>query len=136
MVLALALVWMLGTWLIGAPAILLLGPLGYGVANLVVQLSAFWVVRLARERVALAVLPQICPELGLRAADRCGDRAGRAAVAAGFAAPPRLPRRRGARAVRARAGRGPAARGAADVGGAAGRGMSGAASATDHRGAR
>jgi O-antigen/teichoic acid export membrane protein len=60
-VLALALAWMLGTWLLGAPLVLLLGPLGYGVANLLVQLTAFWVVRLARERVDFALLPQVLP---------------------------------------------------------------------------
>ena len=60
-VLGLALAWMLGTWLIGAPLVLLLGPIGYGVANLLVQLTVFWVVRLTRERLDVALLPQVLP---------------------------------------------------------------------------
>lgn len=60
-VLALSASWMAGTWLFGAPLVLALGPLGFGIANLLVQASAIWVVRLAREHVAVPLLPRVLP---------------------------------------------------------------------------
>jgi O-antigen/teichoic acid export membrane protein len=60
-VLGLALLWMIATWVLGAPLVLWLGPLGFGIANLLVQLSAFWAIALARERVRFAVLVNVVP---------------------------------------------------------------------------
>ena len=60
-VLALSLAWMAGTWLAGAPLVLLLGARGFGIANLAVQATVVWVVRLAREETDVALLPRILP---------------------------------------------------------------------------
>jgi len=60
-VLGLAVVWMLATWLLGAPLILWLGPVGFGIANLVVQASGFWAIALARQRVRFTVLANVLP---------------------------------------------------------------------------
>jgi len=60
-VLALSATWTLGTWLAGAPLVLALGPIGFGVANLLVQASAIWVLRLAREHVEVPLLPRVLP---------------------------------------------------------------------------
>jgi hypothetical protein len=40
-----ALVWAVGTWAIGGPLILLLGPIGYGWANLLIQLTNIALIR-------------------------------------------------------------------------------------------
>jgi O-antigen/teichoic acid export membrane protein len=60
-VLGLAVLWMLATWLLGAPLILWLGPVGFGIANLLVQASSFWAIALARRRVRFAVLANVLP---------------------------------------------------------------------------
>jgi PST family polysaccharide transporter len=60
-VLALSLSWMAGTWLAGAPLVLLLGARGYGIANLAVQATIVWVVRLARTETDAALLPRVVP---------------------------------------------------------------------------
>jgi PST family polysaccharide transporter len=67
-VLGLALLWMLGTWLLGAPLVLWLGPIGFGIANLLVQLSSFWAIALARERVRFALLANVVPSWSCAAA--------------------------------------------------------------------
>jgi len=67
-VLALSAAWMGGTWLLGAPLVLALGARGFGIANLLVQASAFWVVRLAREHVRVALLPRVLPPWSCAAA--------------------------------------------------------------------
>jgi O-antigen/teichoic acid export membrane protein len=60
-VLALSLSWMAGTWIAGAPLVLLLGARGYGIANLAVQVTIVWVVRLARAETSVALLPRVLP---------------------------------------------------------------------------
>lgn len=60
-VLALSATWTGGTWLLGAPLVLALGPRGYGIANLLVQASAIWVLRLARAHVSVPLLPRVLP---------------------------------------------------------------------------
>ncbi|MFN8601053.1 MAG: oligosaccharide flippase family protein [Candidatus Binatia bacterium] len=81
-VLALSLSWMAGTWLAGAPLVLWLGARGFAVANLAVQATVVWVVRLAREEVDVALLPRVLPPW------LCAGAAGTLAFAAMRAWPP------------------------------------------------
>jgi O-antigen/teichoic acid export membrane protein len=60
-VLALSVLWMVATWLLGAPLILWLGPVGFGIANVAVQLTSYLAITLARERVRFAVLANVAP---------------------------------------------------------------------------
>lgn len=56
-----AIIWMAGTWMIGAPLVWLYGPMGYAVANFVVQLSNLWLCRAAQKLVPFRVLPVAIP---------------------------------------------------------------------------
>ncbi|MGA7709653.1 MAG: polysaccharide biosynthesis C-terminal domain-containing protein, partial [Acidobacteriaceae bacterium] len=56
-----AFIWMAGTWIIGAPLILLYGAIGFAIANLVVMFSAFWLYRAAQRQVPFRLLPVIAP---------------------------------------------------------------------------
>jgi O-antigen/teichoic acid export membrane protein len=54
-------IWMAGTWLIGAPLILLYGAIGFAVANLVVQFSNIWLYRAAQREAPFQILKVIAP---------------------------------------------------------------------------
>jgi PST family polysaccharide transporter len=56
-----ALVWMLGTWLIGGPLVGVIGVTGFAVANLVVQSSNFLLFRRAKQLVPLHLLRAAAP---------------------------------------------------------------------------
>jgi O-antigen/teichoic acid export membrane protein len=59
--LAFAVVWMIGTWLFGVPLILRYGELGYGIANVLVQLTNLALFRIAKRHVPFDVLKTITP---------------------------------------------------------------------------
>lgn len=59
------LLWMVMTWALGTPLVLMLGTLGYGIANLLVQFSGLWLVRVARARVKFRVLAVVTPPWGV-----------------------------------------------------------------------
>ena len=59
--LAFAVIWMVGTWLFGVPLILQLGEIGYGVANVLVQLTNLALFRVAKRHVPFAILKTITP---------------------------------------------------------------------------
>lgn len=63
-----AVVWMLGTWLIGAPLILLFGAIGFAVANVLVQFSNLLLYRAAQSRSSFRVLGPTLPAWGAAAA--------------------------------------------------------------------
>lgn len=56
-----ALLWMAGTWAVGAPLVVRFGAVGFAVANLVVQLSNFLLYRAAQRRVSFRLLPSVLP---------------------------------------------------------------------------
>ena len=56
-----SILWMVGTWVAGLPLILLFGPVGFGVANAVVQLTNFALFRIATRHVPLDLLPLAAP---------------------------------------------------------------------------
>jgi O-antigen/teichoic acid export membrane protein len=56
-----AVIWMAGTWVIGAPLILRYGAIGFVVANLIVQLSSIWLYKAAQKCVHFDVLRVIFP---------------------------------------------------------------------------
>lgn len=56
-----SLMWMLLTWVIGVPAILWFGVIGAGVANLLVQFSNYFILRIVRRHVQLKLLVCILP---------------------------------------------------------------------------
>jgi len=56
-----ALLWMTTTWVFGVPLIAVLGPIGFAVANLLVQLTNFLVFRVARQAVPLHLASAILP---------------------------------------------------------------------------
>ncbi len=60
--------WMLGTWGVGVPLILWLGPIGFAVANVVVTLSAPYMFRLAQREVRFRILRVVAPGWILAAA--------------------------------------------------------------------
>ncbi|MBX7192352.1 MAG: oligosaccharide flippase family protein [Sandaracinaceae bacterium] len=62
--LAFAVVWMLGTWIVGAPTIALYGSIGYGIANVAVQLSNVALVYLAKREAPFRVIPTVAPAWG------------------------------------------------------------------------
>lgn len=78
-----AVMWAVSTWALGAPAIVWLGTLGYGVANVGVQLTNVLLFRAARRRVRFRILPAMLPAWGAAGA------AGGAVAAAAHALPPR-----------------------------------------------
>lgn len=59
--LAAAVMWMLLTWGFGVPAIMWLGITGTGLATCLVNLSNYFVVRIARRHIRFRILPQILP---------------------------------------------------------------------------
>jgi O-antigen/teichoic acid export membrane protein len=54
-------IWMAGTWLIGAPLILLYGAIGFAIANLIVQFSNLWLYRAAQRQVPFRIFSVIAP---------------------------------------------------------------------------
>jgi O-antigen/teichoic acid export membrane protein len=77
-----AVLWAVGTWALGGPAIVWLGTLGYGVANVGVQLTNLLLFRAVRRRVRFRVLPAMLPPWGAALV------AGAAVAAAAAAWPP------------------------------------------------
>jgi O-antigen/teichoic acid export membrane protein len=61
MALLFAVIWMLGTWLVGAPLIYLYGGIGFAVANFVVQFSNVALCYVAKAKVPFKVLVNIAP---------------------------------------------------------------------------
>lgn len=59
--LAAAVMWMLLTWVFGVPAILWLGITGTGLATCLVNLSNYFVIRIAQRYIRFRVLPVIAP---------------------------------------------------------------------------
>ncbi len=60
-----AFTWMLGNWILGAPLILALGTIGYGIANVVVVLTNLVLYRVAQARLSFRILPMIAPAWSL-----------------------------------------------------------------------
>ena len=56
-----ALLWMLGTWVMGVPLVLLWGTIGYALASFGVQLTNFLLYRKAQEHVSFRIFPVIAP---------------------------------------------------------------------------
>jgi PST family polysaccharide transporter len=56
-----ALIWMLGTWIVGGPLILLFGRIGYGIANLSIMFTNLLLYRAAQARLSFRILPSIIP---------------------------------------------------------------------------
>lgn len=56
-----AVVWMAGTWVLGAPLILLYGGIGFAVANAFVQISNLWLYRSAQRHIPFQVYRVILP---------------------------------------------------------------------------
>jgi O-antigen/teichoic acid export membrane protein len=59
-----AVLWAVGTWVFGAPSILWLGAVGYGVANVGVQLTNLILFRAVQRRVSFRILPAMLPPWG------------------------------------------------------------------------
>ncbi len=60
-VLTFAVIWMAGTWIVGAPLIWLYGPIGFPIAALVVQISAYWLFRAAQREVPFRLASVVLP---------------------------------------------------------------------------
>jgi len=60
-----ALIWMAGTWVIGAPLIWLYGPIGFPIANLIVQFSNLWLFRTGQRLVPFRLYSIILPVWGV-----------------------------------------------------------------------
>ena len=56
-----AVLWMAGTWIIGAPLIWLYGPIGFPIANLIVQLSNLWLFRAGQQLVPFKLYSIVLP---------------------------------------------------------------------------
>jgi O-antigen/teichoic acid export membrane protein len=56
-----AVIWMVGTWLFGVPLILQFGEIGYGIANVLVQLTNLALFRVAKRHVPFAILKTVTP---------------------------------------------------------------------------
>jgi len=56
-----ALIWMLGTWVLGAPLILAFGMIGYAIANLCVVFTNLILFRVVQAHLSFRVLPMILP---------------------------------------------------------------------------
>lgn len=56
-----ALIWMLGTWILGAPLILAFGTIGYAIANVGVMLTNLMLYRVAQAHLGFRILPMIVP---------------------------------------------------------------------------
>jgi O-antigen/teichoic acid export membrane protein len=67
-VLLFAVIAMAGIWIIGTPLILLCGAIGFAIANLVVQFSAYWMYRVAQRQISFRLLPVTVPVWGIAGA--------------------------------------------------------------------
>jgi O-antigen/teichoic acid export membrane protein len=67
-VLLFAVIAMAGIWLIGTPLILLYGAIGFAIANLIVQGSAYWMYKAAQREVPFRLLYVTAPVWGIGAA--------------------------------------------------------------------
>lgn len=56
-----ALLWMLGTWALGAPLIVAFGTIGFAIANLCVQLTNLILYRVVQAHLSFRILPMIVP---------------------------------------------------------------------------
>lgn len=56
-----SILWMAGTWIIGAPLILLYGAIGFAIANFVVTLSSIWLYRVAQQHVPFRIYSVVAP---------------------------------------------------------------------------
>jgi O-antigen/teichoic acid export membrane protein len=56
-----ALLWMLGTWALGAPLILAFGTVGFGIASLCVNATNLILYRVAQSHVNFRILPMVVP---------------------------------------------------------------------------
>jgi O-antigen/teichoic acid export membrane protein len=56
-----ALIWMLGTWALGAPLILAFGTIGFAIANLCVQFTNLILCRMVQTHLSFRILPMIAP---------------------------------------------------------------------------
>ena len=56
-----AVLWALGTWLLGVPLVLAFGAIGYGLTTLAVQSTVLLLFRRAHERAPFRLLPVIAP---------------------------------------------------------------------------
>lgn len=56
-----ALIWMLGTWALGAPLILAFGTIGFAIANLCVMFTNLALYRVAQAHLSFRILPMIVP---------------------------------------------------------------------------
>ena len=63
-----AVIWTAGTWLIGAPLILLYGAIGFAIANLIVQFSNLWLYRAAQRQIPFRLFSVIAPVWAIAAA--------------------------------------------------------------------
>jgi len=60
-VLVFAIIWMAGTWVIGAPLIWFFGPIGFPIASLIVLVSNYWLFKAVQRQVAFRLLPIVTP---------------------------------------------------------------------------
>jgi O-antigen/teichoic acid export membrane protein len=56
-----AVIWMAGTWALGAPLVLAFGMIGFAIANICVQLTNLMLFREAQSRVRFRILPIVLP---------------------------------------------------------------------------
>jgi O-antigen/teichoic acid export membrane protein len=56
-----ALIWMLGTWVLGAPLVLAFGMIGFAIANLCVQFTNLILCRVVQTHLNFRILPMILP---------------------------------------------------------------------------
>ena len=56
-----SILWMAGTWLMGAPLIIAFGTIGFAIANILVQFSNFWLYRVAKGIVKFRMLTNVIP---------------------------------------------------------------------------
>ena len=56
-----SILWMAGTWLLGAPLIIGFGTIGFAVANLLVQFTNLWLYQVAKSIVPFRMLPSMIP---------------------------------------------------------------------------
>jgi O-antigen/teichoic acid export membrane protein len=56
-----AVIWMAGTWIVGAPLILIYGAIGFAIANLAVQFSNLFLYRAAQRQAAFRLFSVIIP---------------------------------------------------------------------------
>lgn len=65
-------IWMAGTWVVGAPFIWIFGPIGFPIANLLVQVSAFWLFRAAKKKIPFRMFPVVGPVWAIALASAAG----------------------------------------------------------------